>query len=204
MKWPPETTTSREEANKLPSTFFHQYFTYCPETGYLYWKPRPREMFLTDLAHTCFTNNQVGKRAGFKEQEYWKVVMSERGHRYIQTAHYVIWRMFDRTVPPGKLIDHIDRNPENNRIENLRLVDPEGNTVNRCVGKNNTTGIMGVSKYKDRWVAQITVKGNRIDLGRFDTKEEAGRVRRAAELRYWGEFAPDAHLPSPTQDHSLS
>jgi hypothetical protein len=42
-----------------------------------------------------------------------------------------------------------------------------------------------------KWVAEIKADSQKVHLGRFLTLEEATKVRRAAELKYFGEFAPD-------------
>lgn len=97
----------------------------------------------------------------------------------------------------GKFYDHIDRNPFNNKKDNLRKSNSSENARNRTVPSNNTSGIIGVhwSKYYNAWVAQIGFEGRRIWLGKFTEKEEAIRTRLKAELKYFGnEFAPQRHL----------
>jgi hypothetical protein len=75
----------------------------------------------------------------------------------------------------------------------LREATPAENARNKSRPWNNTSGIPGVSFYKrDRkWVAGIGLNNRRIHLGYFDTIEEAAAVRRAAEIKYFGEFAPN-------------
>jgi hypothetical protein len=91
---------------------------------------------------------------------------------------------------PGE-VDHIDGNPRNNRIENLRAATSQGNKANRGRNKNNSSGYKGVTwdKRREKWVAQIMVNRKHIHLGQFDSAESAHRAYVAAAEKYFGEFA---------------
>lgn len=56
--------------------------------------------------------------------------------------------------------------------------------------KSNTSGVRGVywSKKSSKWIAQITFQRKTIYLGSFLTLEEAAKVRKLAEEKYFGEF----------------
>ena len=88
----------------------------------------------------------------------------------------------------GEIIDHIDRNPLNNTRQNLRIATFQLNSLNRNMQKNNTSGVVGVSYAKDRnkWTSQIKVNNKTISLGHFLKKEDAIKVRKEAELLYFG------------------
>ena len=60
------------------------------------------------------------------------------------------------------------------------------NTYNKELCSTNTSGVTGVSwdKLRNKWIAHI----KRKNLGRFNTKEEAIKVRKQAEIEYFGEF----------------
>ena len=97
----------------------------------------------------------------------------------------------------GKYYDHINRNPFDNRKENLRKVSRSENSWNQSKHKNNTSGFIGVhfDKTYGYWIAQIGYKNKRIKLGNFSTKYDAIIARLTAELKYFGlEFAPQRHL----------
>lgn len=85
----------------------------------------------------------------------------------------------------GYVIDHIDQNKLNNKKNNLRFVTKAGNSANSKLSKNNTSGIKGVVKCKNKWHAQIMVGGKNIHLGNYDKKEEAAEARRKAEEKYF-------------------
>ena len=68
------------------------------------------------------------------------------GKRYL--VHRVIWVLVYGNISPNLDIDHIDGNPWNNKISNLRLVEKKINQRNRKKMKNNKTGVCGVSYHK--------------------------------------------------------
>jgi hypothetical protein len=87
-------------------------------------------------------------------------------------------------------IDHIDMNGLNNRRSNLRAATASQNRANMDTYRNNTSGHRGVQLRKsDRWIALIRRDNKTICLGRFDTREEAGRAYDEAAKRLFGEFA---------------
>lgn len=92
----------------------------------------------------------------------------------------------------GYVIDHINRNPLDNRRSNLRICDYCENAANHNIQKNNTSGFNGVyyDKRRDRWMAKICYRGKSIHLGFFDDKNDAVRARKRAEKEYHGRFAP--------------
>ena len=92
--------------------------------------------------------------------------------------------------------DHIDRNELNNRKYNLRPCTQKENCRNSSKRKDNTSGITGVYWRKDRekWVANIICDNKYYGLGCFLSKEDAIKARLQAEVKYFGEFAPQKHL----------
>lgn len=96
----------------------------------------------------------------------------------------------------GKYYDHADRNAFNNRKYNLRQANASQNSANRSLLNRNISGFTGVSwdKSRNKWIAHIGIKTEKIRLGRFTNKEDAIRARLEAEAKYFGEFAPQRHL----------
>ena len=86
--------------------------------------------------------------------------------------------------PEGYVVDHINRNSFDNRRENLRVTTQCVNTINKSVSSVSSTGIKGVYKSAYGYRADISVKGKRIYLGSFKTKEEAIKARAVAERKY--------------------
>ena len=68
------------------------------------------------------------------------------------------------------VVDHINNNPQDNRLENLRLTTHRHN-ISR---QNNTrTGLVGVQPIGKRFRALIGSNGKSVYLGTFDTAEQA-------------------------------
>lgn len=103
---------------------------------------------------------------------------------------------FDLKENKGKEIDHINRNPIDNRKENLRVAKHRENVRNIGIRKNNISGIIGVhfDISKNRWVAHIKYNYKDITLRRDVNKEICIIARLKAEKQYFGEFAPQKHL----------
>ncbi len=88
-------------------------------------------------------------------------------------------------------VDHIDGNKLNNRISNLRLCTPRQNMGNQSKAKKNTSGYKGVywSKTRRKWIAQIKKKPITVNLGAFETPQEAALAYDRAAIAHFGEFA---------------
>lgn len=86
----------------------------------------------------------------------------------------------------GKVIDHKNRNTLDNRLVNLNIVTPLENAQNANVRKDNVSGVKGVnfSNRYNKWVARIQFNNKRIQLGVFDTIEDAKCARLKAEEKY--------------------
>lgn len=78
-------------------------------------------------------------------------------------------------APEDKIVDHINRTPLDNRLQNLRLADSVQSAQNKGIYKNNTSGARGVhwSSTRNRWVAQVKANGKNLVSRYFKTKEEA-------------------------------
>lgn len=96
----------------------------------------------------------------------------------------------------GKESDHRDRNPLNNRKDNLRKANYAENAQNHSKRKDNTSGITGVTfnKRMNQWQVCISINKKRTHLGYFINKRDAIITRLKAEKKYYGEFAPQRHL----------
>jgi hypothetical protein len=126
--------------------------------GALYWKnPRAPRM-------------KPGDRAGQFNARYWSCnVCSKRVY-----IHRIIFEMYNGDT--ALEVDHIDRDTNNNRLENLRAVSRAENVANTGIRSDNLSGYKGVSFHKatGKWIAQPVVDGKRKWLGGFATAAEAG------------------------------
>ena len=87
-------------------------------------------------------------------------------------VHRVVWAVVYGSWPEG-IVDHINRDTTDNRIENLRIVDPTGNSRNRSRSSDNTSGHNGIDFSSGKWRVRVgTVFG-----GRYDNLDLAIKVR---------------------------
>lgn len=99
----------------------------------------------------------------------------------------LIWIYMTGSKPAkGYEIDHIDRNPSNNRWNNLRLLTRSQNQANTNTYKNNSTGIRGVHLTKWGYRAVISLAGKNRHIGFFQTAEEASKAYQARRLEFHG------------------
>ena len=88
-------------------------------------------------------------------------------------VHRMVWEAFNGPVPEGYVVDHINRDNSDNRLENLRILTKQQN------GLNN--GKKGYSKVKDRWIVKMKQHGINKYFGTFKLEEEA--AAKAAVVR---------------------
>jgi hypothetical protein len=86
-------------------------------------------------------------------------------------------------------IDHIDGNPENNKIENLRECSQSENLYNRTNSLANISGYKNVYRNHNRWEVKIRINKTTKYLGRYDDLELADLVATEARNKYHKEFA---------------
>lgn len=133
---------------------------------------------------------RAGQRVGHSDKEGYHRVSLNRRKYY---AHRLIW-IWHYGEPP-KVLDHIDRDKANNRIENLRPCSDSQNAANAPAGMRNTSGYRGVYFDIDRgkWTARIrfTVDGvrHRHKIGRYDTAELAAIAYNIHLKHHFNEFA---------------
>lgn len=117
---------------------------------------------------------------------YWQI----RWRGKIYRAHRLAWlHVYGRW--PSKLIDHINGDPLDNRIANLREASYALNNANSRIRKNNKSGYKGVSWSENagRWGAWFSLHGKTRHLGYFDSPEAAHEAYFEAASAAFGEFA---------------
>ena len=63
-------------------------------------------------------------------------------------VHRIIWEMFNGAIPNKMIIDHIDGDPWNNKIDNLRMTVQKVNAENMRMRSDNKSGTTGVHWHK--------------------------------------------------------
>lgn len=145
-------------------------------------KPTPNQAellkrLLYDPVNGSFTwiyGKPAGKKAGSTKHRCLRINING----VLYNAHRVAWKMMTG-VDPTHLIDHINGNPYDNRWENLREADTRQNAYN-SYGVKNKIGVRGVRASGPKWRATIRTPTARINLGTFDTIEEASNAYKSA------------------------
>lgn len=155
-------------------------FRYCLTSGSLVHRRKPE----TTPENKGFNTRLAGKPAF--------ISISSNGYRYgkfegvSQRLHRLIWIYHNGSIGPF-LIDHIDRDRMNNRIENLRPGTWSQNQFNSTA----RSGLYkGVSLRKNgTWAARAQFGGRTHNLGTFETEVEAAQAYDAFTLPIHGDFA---------------
>ncbi len=134
-------------------------------------------------------NGEVGTVAGYIDMTYG--YMRTHVDNKLCQVHLLIWIYHFGGIPKGKLIDHEDRNPLNNKITNLRFASKSQNAANSGIKPKNTSGFKGVSfeKKLSKWKVQIMDNGKKKHLGIRDNKIDAARLYDLHAKNIFGEFA---------------
>lgn len=166
---------------KLPSQkFLKECFRYERSTGKLFWKKRPTKHFTSDREFRRWNNRYAGDEA-FKAVTSWGHRRGRvEGHSFL--AHRVVWKIVTGNEPPD-VIDHKDRNGQNNRWKNLR----EATTSQNCM--NAIRKGVYFCKEHDRWRVHISISGKKTKIGDYKTEREAIEARQKAVREVYGEFA---------------
>lgn len=110
-------------------------------------------------------------------------------------AHRLAWFLYYGSWP-SKLIDHINGNTSDNRIDNLREASPSDNQTNGRTRRDSTSGIRGVSlrSRDNKWASYLDRNGRRVHSAQHASFLKAVQARRDAVLKHCGEFAPPSEL----------
>ena len=161
------------------------------------------------MAHSILTQELVQSLFEYKDGELYRKVKTNRNIKIGDKAGSLRDDGYSHTMINGKLyknhriiflchhgylpqfIDHIDGNPSNNRIENLREATLTQNQYNSKTPYNNTSGIKGVSWHKkhEKWEVTLQINGKSKYFGIYENIELAELVAIEARNKYHGNFA---------------
>lgn len=145
--------------------------SYVPQTGVLRWNARS----WVDNRGRQRKLRFGGKEAGCLRSD-GKVTVGIDGSLHL--AHRVIWKLVHGVE--AQCLDHLNGNPTDNRLANLRDGSRSQNNRNCARRSDNTSGCAGVSYRADRGVWRAYLQNK--TLGSFATAAEAIEARRAAQL----------------------
>ena len=157
------------KSNELAADVLHELFEY--KEGHLYWKVPGR-------------SRRMGKPVGsISADGYVRVKINYKHYR----VHRLVWAMHGKE--PVELIDHINGNKLDNRIENLRAATQSQNCMNRCQRSDNKSGVKGVMRKKGKWYGCVTLDQKVHSAGYFDRKEDAAAAVDKLRKELHGKFA---------------
>lgn len=121
--------------------------------------------------------SKIGTKAGSDNGKgYFQIKIDQK----MYLLHRMIWLWHGKELP--EQLDHIDRNPRNNKIENLRAVTASQNQWNT----KKSDGGVSFHKASNKWRARIKIHKKEIYLGVFEDFEQAQQVREEAARKRWG------------------
>lgn len=177
-----------------PQEVLLQLLDYCPDTGTLRHRARVASQVSTrdprgpEWVVSAFNASWAGREAftcadprGYK---HGKLL----GKKY--QAHRIIWKIVHGEDPDT--IDHINNNPSDNRIANLRSCSVAENSRNYKKPMTGTSRYRGVCwlKRDRKWAARISNgSGGKRHIGDFTKEIDAAKAYDKAALEMHGEFA---------------
>lgn len=145
--------------------------------GELYWKVSRQ-------------GRKLGVPAGAIRSDGYRVIVINGKH---YRTHRLIFLYHHGFLP--EYLDHIDCDPSNNDISNLRGATMQENGANRKKnkshnGKPTSSRFKGVSWYKryGKWESSIHINCKKKRLGLFDSEIKAAKTYNHAAVEAFGEF----------------
>lgn len=140
-------------------------------------------LFRKNPSHRC----KEGTPAIYHSTRYLCVKIKGKAYK----AHRVIFMMHYGWCP--LMLDHINGNRYDNRIENLRMVDYNANNMNSRSRKGTSSKYKGVSKdiyhSKQYWKAQIQFNKKKYRLGHFADEVVAAKAYDIKAKELFKEYA---------------
>ncbi len=127
----------------------------------------------------------------FNGLKYYTFTFSVGGKKKNHTLHKLLASTFIENSLKLPVVDHINGDTSDNRLENLRWCTRSQNRINSKKSKNKTSQYKGVcwEKMKKKWVAQGKINGKVVKLGTFNSEIEAYHSYEEYSRKYHGEFA---------------
>ena len=158
----------------ITQELLHDILNYDPSTGIFSRKK-------------SFSNaSKMGKPLGGNKPRHKVIRINNKAYG----AHRLAWLYVYGKWPNG-YVDHINGDPTDNRISNLRDSTQSQNLCNSKLPVTNKTGVKGVSWDSERkqWFAKLNYRKKQYPLGRYDDFDVACQVVMQKRLEIHGSFA---------------
>ena len=120
----------------------------------------------------------------------WRVRITYGGVSKLYYVHRIIFYIKHGFLDDNKVIDHINGNPLDNRIKNLRLVTFSQNSYNSKLSRKNKLKCKNVYLQKNgTYLVRLIISGKNIYIGKFKNLKDAKKAAKEARIKYHGEFA---------------
>ena len=110
-----------------------------------------------------------------KSNGYFTVTICKDNIHKTRRVHQLIAMAFLEHVPCGQkwVVNHIDRNKLNNKIDNLEVISNRENVTNWQTGTTSQYTGVSMNKYSGKWKGTIYINGKNKHLGYFKDEYEA-------------------------------
>ena len=127
-------------------------------------------------------NNKTGRqlKPGKNKLGYEHVILTANNKSScLKRVHRLVACGFLENPNNKCFVDHIDNNPSNNALLNLRWATASENSQNKKTHKNSKSGVKGVYFHKasKKYEARISIDGIKVHLGLFVNLEDAKQAR---------------------------
>ena len=149
------------------------------------WEYRDRALYWLIKCGRGVTVRHIGDKVVVKGDPLGYQYVTWRRKHY--AIHRIVFLLANGWLPD--CVDHIDGNPANNTIENLRAASRLQNQHNRRANAKSKTGIKNVTPHQGKWAVRFSIKGKTKHIGCYGDIELAELVAQEARNLFHGKFA---------------
>ena len=168
---------SKLNESRLSQASVRRYLNYDERTGELFWKAR------VDAA-AGWNTRWTGKKAGFTDKRGYVNIDI---HQVTYLAHRLVW-VYVYGEWPEEQVDHIDGNPSNNALVNLRKATVAENQWNSGARKRNKVGVKNIMKRRNSYEVSFLKWRTVIYREYFPSLDLAIAVRNLLAPNVYGNF----------------
>lgn len=155
------------KAEKMTAERLRELLHYEPQTGIFTWR----------------VNNSVAKpgdRAGGGHGQGYRSI----GLDYKKYLEHILAVLYMTGEWPDRDVDHENGIKDDNRWDNLIISTKSENNHNKGLHPRSKTGKIGVYRHGNKFRARIQLAGKTMDIGLYNTIEEAAEARAKAAAEY--------------------